>query len=139
MRNASPIAEQELEEMFEKYDGDFVAVCKALVREWDDEIAGIEERRADERAEWERLGLNLKVMERQGKNAKPKRSNKQKSEPEIVEVQVHLATLIEEQEKERRHDALVSALALVDDEDSENEELTEEGEEESEEHFEEEL
>jgi hypothetical protein len=108
MRNASPTAEQELEEMFEKYDGDFVAVCKALVREWDDEIAGIEERRANERAEWERLGLNLKVMERQGKKAKPKRSNKQKPEPEIVEVQVHLATLIEEQEKER-HDALVSA------------------------------
>jgi hypothetical protein len=47
MRNASPIAEQELEEMFEKYNGDFVAVCKALVREWDDEISGIEERRAE--------------------------------------------------------------------------------------------
>jgi len=67
MRNASPIAEQELEEMSEKYNGDFVAVCKALVREWDDEISGIEERRADERAEWERLGVNLKVMERRGR------------------------------------------------------------------------
>jgi hypothetical protein len=136
MRSVSPIAEQELEQMFQEY-GSHAAVCEALLKEVDDEIAGIEQRRADQRAEWERLGLSPKAMDR-AKTAKPKRSNKQKPEPEILEVQVDLPTLIEEQEKERRHDALVSALASIDDEGDEKEELTEEEDEEIEEAFEEE-
>ena len=98
MRSVSTIAEQELEQMFEEY-GSHAAVCEALLKEVDDEIAGIEQRRADQRAEWERLGLSPKAMDR-AKTAKPKRSNKQKAEPEILEVQVDLQTLIEEQEKE---------------------------------------
>jgi len=111
MRNVSPIAEQELEQMFQKH-GTHVAVCEALLKEMDDEIAAIEKRFDDQHAEWERLGLNPRYMEK-AKKARPKKVKSEIVEESKPEVQVDLATLIEEQEKERRHDALVSALALA--------------------------
>ena len=119
MRNVSPIAEQELEQMFQKH-GSHVAVCEALLKEMDDEIAAIEKRFDDQRAEWERLGLNPRYMEK-AKKARPKKLKSTIVEASKPEVQIDLDTLIEEQEKERRHDALVSALALATEkEDEEN-------------------
>src|SRR6266850_3550397 len=123
MRSVSPIAEQELEQMFQEYEGSHSAVCKALLKEMDDEIAAIEKRFDDQHAEWERLGLNPRYMER-AKKARPKKSRLENGEESKPEVQVNLTTLIEEQEKERRHDALVSALALA--AEKENEENVEE-------------
>ena len=117
MKQVNTIAEQELALMLQAHGGSHEAVCEALLREMDDWLADILD---DKHAEWERFGVNPKAMER-AKKAKPR--GKQKLEPEV---QVDLATLIEEQEKERRHDALVSALASIDDEDNENDERSEE-------------
>ncbi len=104
MKQVNTIAEQELKLMFQEHGGSHEAVCKALLGEMDDWLADILD---DKHAQLERFGVNPKAMER-AKKAKPRR--KQKPEPEV---QVDLATLIGEQEKELRHDALVSALALA--------------------------
>ena len=70
MRNVSPIAEREVEEMFEKYDGNFVAVCEAL----DEEMEANDGRTDDQDAAWERFGLDADDM-RKAKSARPKKPN----------------------------------------------------------------
>ena len=61
MRNVSPIAEQELEEMFREHKGNVTAVCKAL----DEEIEnGYDGRTEDQEAVWERFGVEPRAMRR---------------------------------------------------------------------------